>query len=543
MEASLRRPAGTEGAVGTRRLPRCVLVLLLVAGFTMLVALLYLTSLHAIAGDSDGATVVLEGQSMISGHLMLHGWALSLDSFWTVDALFYALVELVTGVRSLLLYFVPALIAALVIAMGALLARSGRKGVPGVVAAATVIALLALPSHALASYLLRGPVHVGTALWCLVAFAGLRSGRVGWGWVVAVVAFAAGALGDFQMVALGMIPAFIAGVVAGSRRRNWRAGFPNVSAAGAGLLLAGVLRTLARAVGTFAITTSHPRASAPEISTNLVRIVTWGANMLGVGDGTLGSGGVPAPLQAVHMLGLLAVVSGVVVSMAALVRGVVGGHPAAGDDSEQWRLDDLLVIAFVADLVVFVLLTYGDDPGFLRYLTAAVIFGAVLAGRLTGRLVAAVRSGRVLRAGAVLGAATLAMLGADVGYSIAAPSPSRPFAQLGRFLHSHDLRQGVGDYWSASITTVSSAGSVTLRPVIANLDGRLVRYQRQSAATWYAHKSFQFLVYDTARPWGGVNAASASATFGPVERTYVVGTYRVLVWSHPVSVSTAGWAG
>jgi hypothetical protein len=43
------------------------------------------------------STVVLEGQSTSAGHLTVHGWALSLDSFWTVDVLFNALVVLVAG--------------------------------------------------------------------------------------------------------------------------------------------------------------------------------------------------------------------------------------------------------------------------------------------------------------------------------------------------------------------------------------------------------------------------------------------------------------
>ena len=163
-----------------------------VGGFLVLVAILYVSARHAFAGDSDGATVVLQGQAMGSGNLTLHGWALSLDSFWTVDAVVYMLVELVTGVRGMLLFLVPAMIAACVVVVGVLLARDGRRGIAGVAAATTVVVVLGLPSHVLANVFLRGPLHVGTALLCLCAFAGLRSGRFGWGWVAAVLCLAAG---------------------------------------------------------------------------------------------------------------------------------------------------------------------------------------------------------------------------------------------------------------------------------------------------------------------------------------------------------------
>ena len=124
-----------------------------------------------------------------------------------------------------------------------------------------------------------------------------------------------------------------------------------------------------------------------------------------------------------------------------------------------------------------------------------------------------------------------------VAFNVTAAVPPAPYDALGQFLESHHLDRGIGDYWSASITTVATSGSVAVRPVVADGAGHLVRYERQSTATWYEGQSFQFLVYDSAVPWGGVSSASATATFGPALHTYDVGTYRVLVWSQPLSVS------
>jgi hypothetical protein len=531
-------------STGSSTLPPVRLLTFVVglAGFIALVSLLYAVSLHAVVGDSDGATVLLEGQSMASGHLTLSGWALSLDSFWAVDALFYMVVELVTGTRDVLLYFVPALIAALVVVVGAYLARDGRRGPAGAVAAITVVALLGLPSHVLSLFFLRGPLHVGTALWCLLAFAGLRSGRLGWGWIAAVGFFAAGTLGDLQMVALGIAPAVIAGLIAMLRSRSWRTGLPTVSAAVVGLIVAEVVRRLAMVVGTFAIATSHPTASAPQTLTNLGRVATWGADMLGVGNGGFSTGGVPDAFQAFHVLGLVAVIAGVVMGTLSLVRGAVRGRSAPPTPTSAWRLDDLLVIAFFADLVVFVVLTSSNDTGFMRYLTAAVIFGSILAGRLMGRLAATLKPRWLLRIGGAIGLAATTAFAVGLGFGVTTPAPSRTFDTLGQFLEAHQLDHGIGDYWSASITTVATQGSVMLRPVITTPQGKVVRYQRQSDASWYSGQSFEFLVYNTARPWGGIDSDTASATFGPVDHTYVVGSYRVLVWNHPVSVSSTGFS-
>jgi hypothetical protein len=507
----------------------------------LLVAILYLSARHAFSGDSDGATVVLQGQAMSAGNVTLHGWALSLDSFWTIDAIVYTLVELVTGVRGILLYLVPTMIAAAVIVVGVVLARDGRRGIPGVAAVTTVVVILGLPSHALANVFLRGPLHVGTALLCLCAFAGLRSGRFGWGWVAAIVCLAAGLLGDFQTAVIGVGSVCAASIIAMLRTRDWRAGMPEVGAAVGSLFRAALIRAATDIVGTFTVNTGHPRASGSQIVTNLHNLPSWSANLLGVGAGQLGDGGVPGALEAVHVVSLCVVVGGIVAAFASVVSGVRHGPTPPESATAGWRLDDLLVFAVFADIVVFLGLTTSDDPGFLRYLTAAVIFGTVLAGRWVGRLTASMSPSQILRRGAAVAAfAIVAALAAAFAFTLAAPTPKQPFAQLGQFLESRQLDVGIGDYWSASITTVATDGVVTVRPVISDASRRVVRYQRQSANNWYTDKRFQFLVYDTARPWGGVDEKTATSTFGPAARTYVVGSYRVLVWRHPVSVPGTG---
>ena len=310
-----------------------------------------------------------------------------------------------------------------------------------------------------------------------------------------------------------------------------------IGAAMAGLILAAVVRAASDVVGTFSVNTGHPRASGSQMVTNLRYLPSWYANMIGVGGGRLGNGGVPAAFEAAHLISLLVVTGGIAAGAVAMVSGAVRGRSSPVEASAAWRLEDLLVLAVFADLVLFLVLTTSDDPGFLRYLTAAVVFGTVLAGRWVGRLAASLPSTlRVRKGAAAVCLAVVATFVAAFGFTLASPMPKQPFAQLDSFLKGRQLVVGIGDYWSASITTVATGGAVTVRPVISTPAGRVVRYQRQSAVTWYANQPFEFLVYDTARPWGGVDAATASFTFGAAARTYQVGPYRVLVWRHPLFV-------
>jgi len=518
-------------------------------GIAALTALLYAVSAHVFAGDSDGATVVLEGQSMSSGHLTLHGWALSVDSFWSVDAIFYTIGVLLIGVRSTLLHLVPALIASLVVLFGVLIAREGRRGAAAIAAGVTVVALLGFPGRLLSYFYLRGPLHVGTTLWCLVAFYALRRRRFDIGWLVAVVFLAAGLLGDFQVVALGVVPVLIAGVVAMIRMRSWRSGAPMIAASVASIILAVVVRKVAEIFGTFAIGKLQQGASTSQMLRNFKNLATGAVHMFGVGAGALGAGGVPKALEAVHVVGFVVVVAAIVIALVRLVAGVLRGLPSAvgdasppsvGEPTEDWVLDDLFLFGLAGGVIVFVALSSNNAFEFDRYMTSAVIFASVMGARLVGSLVERIDSAFILRSGAVIGLAVFAAFFAGAVFEAEAPTPVGDFTQVSQFLEAHQLDNGIGDYTDASIITVATDGEVKVRPVSGDSAERIVRYQRQSDAAWYAGQSFQFVLYDSGIP-GSFDAVTASLTFGPPLRTYAVGNFRVLVWSHPISVSVNGY--
>lgn len=106
---------------------------------------------------------------------------------------------------------------------------------------------------------------------------------------------------------------------------------------------------------------------------------------------------------------------------------------------------------------------------------------------------------------------------------------------MAAWLEAHNLRNGIGEYWAASITTVESSGAVTVRPVSSAADGKLQRTMNQSSASWYEGQRFQFLVYVTPQ-FDDVDLQSATRTWGDPAHVYVVGRYRVVVWRRPVSV-------
>jgi len=515
------------------------------SAFAGLVLILYATSARVYAGGSDRATSILEGQAMGSGNVLLHGWILTRDSFWTTDALFYALAVRVDGLKPSLMHWEPAVVGAIAVLVGALVASRGHRAGAAMAGAATAVALLALPTYAMASFLFGSAFHVSTAVLALFAFAALKQGRFDWRWAAALAALIFGMLGDLLMVAYGIVPLLGAGIVSMLRRREWRAGIAAVAASGVAVTVSELLSWSARAMGAFESVAGVSVAGHAQMLVNLKRALSYGAGLVGL-TYRFDTGRVPTVLQDVHIVGAVVIVTCSLVGVANLLRGVVSGRRAAGrpespEASEpetepgRWWLDDVLVIAIFGSAVTFVFLAVDGIPG-ARYLVATVLFASVLSGRIVARAWQRPRPGWATRAICVFCAAVSLCFAAGLGYTLAQPVAVQRASTLASWLEAHHLRNGVGGYWASSITTVDSSGAITVRPVWTDREGRLVRSMYESSASWYAGQYFQFLVYQMP-VHQGVDNVSATKTWGRPAHTYDVGGYEVLVWSVDFSVA------
>jgi hypothetical protein len=494
-------------------------------------------SARLYAGGSDRATAILEGQAVGSGNVLLHGWILTHDSFWTIDAFFYALAVRIGGLRPGLLNLEPALAVAIAVVVGAFVASRGYRRAAAIAGAATAVVLLAFPTNAMASFLLGGPDHVSTAVLALFAFIFLRRGRFDWRWAAAVAALAFAMLSDLLIVAYGIAPVLGAGVVSMLRKRDWRVGIAAVTASAAAVVASELVNWLARAMGAFKAIDGVSVASLAQMLVNLRHVLSYGARLVGFTYG-FDAGRVPTALQDVHVLGALLIVACLLVAIAQLVRGVVRGLLKASGpqmEAERWWLDDVLVIAIFGSAVTFVALAVSGVPG-ARYLVATVVFASVLSGRIVAQAFERLRPGRMTRAICVVGIAASLCFAAGLGCTLALPVAAQGASTLASWLEAHHLRNGVGGYWTASITTVESQGAITVRPVWADANGKLGRHMKLSSASWYAGQQFQFLVYQMP-VYQGVDSVSAVKTWGPPAHTYLVNGYHVLVWSNTFSVA------
>ena len=507
-------------------------------------------SLHIFAGNSDGATVVLEGQSISSGNLLLHGWSLSNDSFWSIDAMFYAIYVHIEGVKDEALHVVPAFIAALVIVLGLWLVRDEDRSWRFYFAGGVVFLVLALPNPDLSFFLLQGPWHVGTALYCLVAFAVLAEDRWNIGLVIAVVVLVAGFLGDLATVTLGMIPVTFAGLTEMVRMRSFRRGLPSAVVGPVAFGIAELSRSILNHLGAFTLSNGITHAASSRYMTNLGHSMTSMAGLLGVTRLVIGPSSVLSAnamtngsglsrLVRLPLLGIVAI--GVAFSIYVFVRGMIVGVHGDRRSARSLRIDALLLSGIAGSVATYVYLCPNNNADYARYLIAGLIFATVLSARTFARALRRMHLPRSILPLTLVGMLLVTSIGIATGSELTKPRAHQPSAQLAVFLERHHLLIGIGDYWSSSIVTVTSGDRVIVRPVITDLTRTIVRYERQSDAAWYDRTKFQFLVYDVTHPWRAINATTAITTFGRPKVAYVVGNYRVIVWPKPLTLSVVGF--
>ncbi len=519
---------------GIRRRHRLVKVAFAVGVFVIL----GITSYHSVGGNSDGATIVLEGQSLARGHLLLHGWILSQDSFWTVDALFYGLFVRVFGVHAWMLHLVPAFIATLIVLVACHLATTRNGDYSRRIALIIVTLGLVFPVSAWAQFYLAGPYHLGTTLYCLAAFALVTGEQRPIRYLVAALLLSAGILGDLQTLSLGVLPIAAAGLVAMVRAWSLRAGAGRVAVAAASGVLAIGTREVADRLGAFTLAPARTPNTLSLSLSNVVPGLHYATYLLGATTGPFGNSPIPSVLNLAHLAEVVFVALGALVALFALLRGLVTKPPA--DDDRHWELDDLLVIAMLGSLGTYAYLATTGSDAEARYLSSGLIFAIILCARVFSRPL--VTRSRLRRPLGTVGAIVALAIVAGGGYTVSAPAPPQQINALVALLEARHLTDGLGGYWSASITTVLSDDAIRVRPVITGPTGSIERYARQSLDSWYVSPATNFLVYNADVNIDAITRASARATFGPARHVYAVGPWRVLVYAHTIHVGKIGYS-
>ena len=481
----------------------------------------YLGQSRSLGTDADGAGNVLQAWDMLHGNLLLRGWWLSDVSFNTTELPEYMLTELARGLNAGVINVAGATTYTLLVALAALLAKGQATGTAGLFRVLIAGGIMLAPGPGLsAASLLSTPDHTGTQVPLLVIWLAIdRLGDRKWlPWLVtALLTWVE--IADQIAIYVGALPIIVVSAIRLCQRPgSWRVDAGLLTGAAASVGLATAAMKLMRVSGGFVVAPVNAAfATAAQIPHHLWLalqsvLTLFGADFIGLRSG-------PAVAVAIlHLAGLI------LVTWACCIAG---RRLLAGDE----RVVPMLFTGIVINLAAYVLSINARDLGSTHELAAVLPFGAALAGRLIpGRL--------VLRrpVAAALVPALVAILAGYAGalaYNATRP-PRPPITQaVASWLTANHLTVGIGDYWTANITTVATSGRVTVRPVVLSC-GRFSPRAWESMQSWYQPPSTAtFLLLDVASTDGSNGtAADATAQFGPAQRTARIGSYEVIVWNH-----------
>ncbi|HEY2278270.1 MAG TPA: hypothetical protein VGI00_07930 [Streptosporangiaceae bacterium] len=493
--------------------------LLLVAGGAVVVVLLYLAYLgqsRSLGADSDAASNVLQAWDMLHGNVLLRHWSLSDVSFYTTELPEYMLVELFRGLNPSVIHLAGAATYTLLLVLVALLAKGRDTGTTGLARMLVAAGIMLAPGPGVgAASLLATPDHIGTQVPLVLIW--LLIDRLPDRWYLPLtvgVLLTWVEIADTMAVYVGALPVIIvAAIWVGQRRPSRRIDAGLLAGAAVSVAVSALILKLIHHVGGFRVAPTRavfiPSAQlAHNVSLTIESVLAlFGADFFGL---RLGLAAVVALL---HLAGVL---------LAGWAVWIAGRRLLSGRE----RVVPILFLGLVINVTAYLISTQAIDLGATHELAAVLPFGAALAGRLlpgTPRL-------RSLRA--VLAAVLACYAGALIYYATRPAQP--PTAQaVASWLTSRHLSAGLGDYWTANVTTVATGDQVRVRSVVSSC-GRFIPDIWESKKTWYERPNNATFLVLALTGAAGANGtpAQAQAQFGVAQQTARVGPYEILVWQH-----------
>jgi hypothetical protein len=483
----------------------------------------YLRMARSVPINTDAASNALQGWDIFHGNPLLHGWVLSDVSFYPTELVQFGLVQLVTGVNVDQVNIAAAITYTMIVVLAAVVARGRATGLEAWLRAGVAVALLVLPAPGIGyATLIANPNHTGTAVPLLLTW--LVVDRVRhrvWAPVLVAVLLGWGAAGDPLVTFVGAVPLAVVCAYRALRERDGerRHELALVLAAAASVALSRGFHALVGSLGGF---------ESPHPPIELSPVADWPhrawmtLKMIGIILGTHRPewypGWLEGPLSLLHLVGVLAGLAAVLVTVRRVLRG--------GAD----RVDSILVAAIACDLGAEVVSTISSDLYAAREISPVASMTAVLAARVAGPWLAAAGAQRWRAAGRY----TLWGILTVYAVTLVVWSPPRADPAEGQavaeFLRSRQLTYGVGAYWASNNITVATERAVTVVPVVATADG-VGPFCWQAKDTMYdpARHDARFLVIEKRR-LEQVDAEDAEREWGaPVERHDLDG-YIVLVY-------------
>ncbi len=474
--------------------------------------------------NADDASHFLEANSFLHGNILLKGWFLSPDTFWTIDTPIDALFIFINGFTITTIVYAESAVYSAIIALSFFLMKRGRPLKDAWLPIAAGMLLLLLPSQELTHYASAIAIHVGTIAYFLAALVIID--KVNIKWLAAILVFfllLLDALGDPFSLYVFVLPVIAVFFLQWLQSRTIGNALLCSASVAVIPVSMGILRLVTALGGFYTYPSNLTIVNFDGLASNIGLtiqgiLLLFGINIWGQ---PINSALVVESLFRLPIL--LAVLYFIYIEIKQIRQ-----RCAFQQKTDVVQL--ILLFALFFTLAAYIFSSYALDLGTTRFLLPVVFLGLIVLGRQDFTAIALNRRTHAT----ILGVCA-------VGYMVffiprlLAPAASPPITPAAVWLEQNGYTSGYGAYWDSAIITLLTSGKVQVTPVQGNNHSIITYYwlDQQSA---YSDQSF-FLVFASANPPGNGNVDQQNAinTFGTPDIIKNIGKFTILIWNHPIT--------
>ena len=484
--------------------------------------LVYLFATRLVLNNADNGSVIMEASSMVHNSHILRGWFMPSDNFITIDIPLYA-IALLFGLKfAVLLKVVPAMLYTFAILLSIFIATRGLSYKKSVLATLAVLGFIGFPSYEVLGQVLQGPIHIGTIVFTLIAFAlyyfYTENKFPAVSLPIMLLFICLSVIGDPLSVVVLVLPILSLEIIRYYRSstrevENIILVIGTIAASGIGFLVRSILISKGVHILVNEFTFSDFNGVLQNITQAIYSLfILFHADVFS-----------KDPMKFKNIPVLLNFMA-IILLCYGFVRYIKGYF------FEISRLDQLLVFAVIGNLLAFVLSTYAQAGGdAYRYLLPLFFFLGILSFKLLFFFLDSFLIQAVVITLFTVNALVFAHM------SLTSPSAVQPESSVIPFLEAKGLNYGLGSYWASADITAISNGEVTVRQSLVS-DGQIHPFLWLSDSSWYDAKNLSkanFIIYQKGDDYDSYYNAAVTS-FGTPKSIYVRGNYIVLVWDKPL---------
>jgi len=480
--------------------------------FCALTALYYYIG-QSLGINSDGVANILEARSIVNGNIILHGWTLPSDTFYTLDTQLDVILSIL-GINGLIIYHLtPAIIYSSILLLTYYIIKKISNST--IIAITSVVIFLGFPSGFYKSLVLFSPIHMLTILFVMAAFYLYNSNNIKWHTLYASILLYISVIGDPYAVFIGSIPIIIYSSVMLFHNINNNKKILNTYIS---MLYSSILSTAAAKTSVYIIHLFGGYHAVPN-QMEFVSLENFSHNIylliLSILEVTQSN------FFGLHLFSIKTIIAVsrafiVILTIVMIVKNSFGKDAVV----------DLTMISIITACLAFAFSTEPINIETSRYLLCLPVFMAIIFG---ARQSVISENNKLL----YLTLISLFILMSFYGFVSAElssrPASNLPLMRVINFLERKKLNWGIAGYWNAAPFTLLSDGKVQVRQVIVS-DDTVVPMDWLSNSSWYKNvKHPQFVILGKENNAGLKNSV-LEKNFGKYKKLKRIGQYSIIIY-------------